>query len=327
MTQHHLAAWATLSDRATVMAIADPDFEAARQRAAQFGISSAYASVDEMLARERLDAIDIATPRETHAPIARLSAAKGLAILCQKPLAPTLAEAEALVADLRDTRLMVHENWRFRPHYRQIARWLREQRIGEIRTCTMSLLTSGLVPRPDGTRPALARQPMLARLERFLLMEVMIHLVDTLRFLLGPLTLHGAQVGKSSDAVRGEDRAALLMTTEHGAAVSLVGDFMAHGYPAEQFDHLQIFGTDGAITLHRDRLRLAGAEPEDVTIDLARNYSASYTAAIAHFLDRLADGGAFETAPGDNLDTLRTVEAAYQHGGPCVRSAGTSPTS
>lgn len=319
VTQYHLASWATLSDRASVVAIADPNVEAARARAVSFGIPQVYDSVDAMLTTETLDAIDIASPRETHVPIARLAARHGLAILCQKPLAPTLGGAEALVADLGGTRLMVHENWRFRPHYRRIADWLERGRVGDVRTVRMSLLTSGLVPDADGRLPALIRQPMLATLDRFLVMEVLIHLVDTLRFLLGPLTLLGARLGKPSHAVRGEDRASLLLTTSEGAAVTLVGDFMAHGHPAAQSDHLEILGTAGAIVLERDRLRLVGTLEEEIALDLPANYAASYTGAIAHFVDRLADGGPFETGPDDNLETLRIVEAAYEHGGSCGR--------
>ena len=86
-------------------------------------------------------------------------------------------------------RFMVHENWRFRPHYRRIAGWLREERVGRIRTATMTLLTSGLIVDGSGRAPAIERQPMFATLERLLVMEVVIHHVDTLRFLLGPLTL------------------------------------------------------------------------------------------------------------------------------------------
>ena len=337
---HHLAAWRQLAERAEVVAIADPNVTAARARAAEFGIPQVFESVEAMLDGTPLDAIDIATPRETHAPIARRAAGHGLAVLCQKPLAPTLAEADALVADLRGTRLMIHENWRFRPHYRRIAGWLQQQGIGEVRTARMSLLTSGLVPRRDGTLPALVRQPMLAGLDRFLLMEVLIHLVDTLRFLLGPLTLLGAELGKTCPAVRGEDRAALLLATREGAAVSLIGDFVAHGYPPDQADHLEILGTAGAISLDRDRLvlrrtRSGGSEAppdeevheETIVLDLPANYAASYAGAITHFVDRLADGGPFETGPEDNLETLRIVEAAYQQGEPCVRSDGTLRTS
>ncbi len=274
-----------------------------------------YASAEALLEGVALDAMDIAAPRELHAPIARLAADRGLAILCQKPLAPTLAEAERLVADVgARARLMVHENWRFRPHYRLIARWLGEGRVGEVRTVRMAVLTSGLQPDENGDLPALVRQPMMAGLERMLLMEVMIHHVDALRFLLGPLELKSATLGKSCTAIRGEDRAALTLTDEGGAAVSLVGDFMAIGEPAGLFDRLEILGTRGSITLIRDRLRSVGVVDEEVTVDLQANYLASWRGAIEHFLDRLADGDAFETRPEDNLETLRIVEAAYAEG-------------
>ena len=155
-----------------------------------YGVPAVYPSVEAMLEQERLDVIDVATPRETHAPICRLAADRGLAIISQKPLAPTFAEAASLVSDVGGrVRLMVHENWRFRPHYRRIAGWLRDGRVGEIRTVTMSLFTSGLIADASGRAPAIERQPMFATLERLLVMEVLIHHVDTLRFLLGPLTL------------------------------------------------------------------------------------------------------------------------------------------
>jgi predicted dehydrogenase len=315
VSPHHLEAWGRLRERATVVAIADPDPGAARDRAAAFGVPATYPSVEAMLVAEPLDAIDIATPRETHVPICRLAAAHGLAILCQKPLAPTLEEAEALVADLdTSVRLMVHENWRFRPHYRQIREWLLAGHVGEVRTVTMALRTSGLLPDAHGRLPALDRQPMLATLDRLLLMEVMIHHVDTLRFLLGPLTLRGAQLGQSCAAVRGEDRASLLLTTARGAAVSLIGDFMADGYPPEQFDRLEILGTGGVILLDGGRLLLRGHATADLTIDLAANYKASYAGVMTHYLDRLADGGLFETGPADNLETLRIIEGAYLWG-------------
>jgi predicted dehydrogenase len=308
----HLEAWRQLADRAVVAAIADPDAAAGEARAAAFGIPAAYGSVEAMIAAETLDAIDVAAPREAHAPICRLAARHGLAILCQKPLAPTLAEADALVADVGGrVRLMVHENWRFRPHYRRIAAWLGDGRVGQVRTVTMSLLTSGLLPDASGRLPAIERQPMFATLERLLLMEVLIHHVDTLRFLLGPLALVGARLGKSCPATRGEDRAALWLTTPSGAAVSLIGDLMAHGHPPEQFDHLEILGTRGAIALERDRLSVRGEVNRDMHLDLAANYAASYLGAVTHFLDRLDDGHPFETSAEDNLETLQIVEAAY----------------
>jgi predicted dehydrogenase len=312
---HHLKAWQRLHGRAAVVAIADPQIEAARALANTFGVPAVYASVEAMLEGEHLDVMDVASPRETHAPICRLAADRGLAIICQKPLAPTFDEAVSLVADIRGrARLMVHENWRFRPHYRRISAWLRDGRIGKVRTATMALLTSGLIPDSSGRAPAIERQPMFATLERLLVMEVLIHHIDTLRFLLGPLALTGASLRRSCPLVRGEDRASISMATTASSQVLLIGDFMAAGHPAAQRDRLEILGATGVIVLDGERLRLVrGADTEaDVAIDFAADYDASYLGAFTHFLDRLDDGGPFETSPDDNLETLLIVEQVYQ---------------
>jgi predicted dehydrogenase len=315
VTQHHLDAYKTLADRVQVVAIADPLADARQARAQAYGIPNSYADAAEMLAHETLDAVDIATPRATHVAMCRLAAAKGLPVLCQKPLAPSYEQARALVSEWpQGVRLMVHENWRFRPHYRQIRHWLDAGRIGPVRQALMTIFTSGLKPDADGHLPAVVRQPFFATEQRLLLMEVMIHHVDTLRFLLGPLALDGARLGHSCPGVRGEDRATLMMSSPQGAAVVLTGDFMATGYPAAQFDRIEIFGETGTIRLSGTTLELIGPAPVTQQVDLDANYKASYRGAISHFLDCLASGAPFETLPADNLETLRLVEEAYARG-------------
>jgi predicted dehydrogenase len=142
-------------------------------------------------------------------------------------------------------------------------------------------------------------------------MEVMIHHVDTLRFLLGPLALRAAALGKVSRDIRGEDHATLMLTAAKGAAVVLIGNFSAHGHPPEQKDRLEILGERGAISLDGNVLELHGAQPERLELDLAANYAASYRNVIACFLDGLANGRIAENRAEDNLETLRIVEAAY----------------
>jgi predicted dehydrogenase len=316
VTAHHLDAWRQLADRATVVAIADPDIAAAKSRADAYDIPLVFDSVEAMLdaTAAQLDALDVAAPREWHAPICRLAADRGLAILCQKPLAPTFDQAQSLVTDIGDrVRLMVHENWRFRPHYRRIAAWLAAGHIGDVRSASLFLLTSGFLPDAAGAIPALVRQPMLATLERLLVMEVLSHHIDTLRFLLGPLQLMSATMGRTTNVVLGEDRASLQLEASGGAPVSIVSDFALAGHPPQQQDNLEIVGTRGSISLKGDALRLVRdtGDDETMTVDLAADYRASYLGAISHFVDRLRDGGPFETAPDDNLETLRIVEAAY----------------
>ena len=85
----------------------------------EFGIARAYDDAAAMLAGERLDAVDIATWRATHADLIRLAASHVLDVLCQKPLAPTFEAASAVADEVAGRiRLMVHENRRFAPHFR-----------------------------------------------------------------------------------------------------------------------------------------------------------------------------------------------------------------
>ena len=316
VSRHHLIAWAELSDQARVVAVADPSAENAARRATEFGISQIYANAGAMLAATELDAIDIAAPRQMHAPLVRLAAKKRLPVLCQKPLAPNLQEATDLDAEVADlTRLMVHENWRFRGYYRDAAAWLREGRIGNVKQVQLMLLTSGVLPGPDGLCPALERQPFMRRERRMLVAEVLIHHLDTLRMLLGPLRVTAAQLSRSSDQLVGEDGAVIQLATNGGAGVSVFASFAAHGHPATQVDRLDILGAKGAIRLDGARLTCSGASPAEQVYDLAAEYQGSYNRTIAHFVKSLRDNTPFETAPQDNLETLRLVEDCYRLSG------------
>jgi predicted dehydrogenase len=311
VSRHHLIGWSKLAGTAAVVAIADPSANAAL-RAAEFGIPATYTSAIGMIQAEKLDAIDIAAPREVHAELVRLGAANGLAILCQKPLAPDLAQAEALVAEMTGVRLMVHENWRFRRYYRDAAAWIASGSLGDIQQGTMTLLTSGLLPGPDGVRPALLRQPFMQHERRMLVNEVLIHHLDTLRVLLGPLEVVSARLGRSCPDMAGEDNAVLTLRARSGAAATLLGNMAAPGFPPAQADQMTIIGTQASMVLEGPTLTRRGADPAVIEYDLAACYQGSYDAVIAHFVDALTSGTAFETTPEDNLHTLRLVEDAYR---------------
>lgn len=316
VTEHHLGAYRDLGDRVEIVAIADPDPVVLAERADRWSIPRRFASDAEMLAAVEVDAVDVASPRQHHAASVRRAVDLGCAVFCQKPLTPTWAEARALVDALPpDARLMVHENWRFRGHYQTIRDWIAAGRIGGLRTALLLARTSGFVPDRAGALPALVRQPMLAGLDRMLLMEILIHHLDALRFLLGDMDLLGAIIGTDTPELRGEDRASLLLSAG-GAAVSVVGDFRAHGAPAGLTDRLDLHGTEGTIRLDGDRLMLlAGDEVRiDQPVDLAADYAASYREAISRFVEAVRGAGPeeFRAQTEDNLRTLLLVERAYR---------------
>lgn len=316
VTQHHLKGWAALGDAAKVVAIADPSHERATERAGAFGIPAVFERAQDMLAAGGIDAVDIAAPRAVHAELARLAASHNLPILCQKPLAPTLAEAEQLVADIGGpVRLMVHENWRFRAYYRQAAAWIREGRIGTVKAVSLTLITSGTVPDADGHLWALERQPFMRTEARMLVAEVLIHHLDTLRMLLGPLKVEAAALSRTCADMRGEDGAVIHLSTVDGAGVSVFASFAAYGAPAQQMDRLAVLGDKGTLRLDGPNLSISGGREERVAFDADATYLGSYAATIAHFVEALRTGAPFETSPEDNLETLRLVEDCYRLSG------------
>lgn len=319
VSQHHLDAWKTLSGRAEVVALADPDIESARRRGQEFDISACYASAEAMFAAEALDAVDIASPRETHVALVEMAASRGLPVLCQKPLAPTLEEAVRLVETIgADARVMVHENWRFRPYIRSIREQLRNGAIGELQQCQVELFSSGLVRPPRGPSPAVERQPFFGVVPRLLVMEILIHHIDALRYLFGELKLLGSWLGRFSGEVRGEDNAAALFETtpsradERSAAIVLQSSLTAAGLPPRTPDRIRIFGTKGTLELANGTLLRKGGDQDAITFDLEQNYRASYEGAIAHFVDCIETRRDFETSLADNLKTLKLAEDIYQ---------------
>jgi predicted dehydrogenase len=312
ISHYHLIAWSRLGNRAKVVAVADTDRAKAESRARDFGIPAVYTDVAGMLATEAVDAIDIASPRETHAENVAHAVARGVDVLCQKPLAPTLALSEALVRGVGDrVRLMIHENWRFRPWYREMKRWLDEGMLGGMLLGNMTLLSSGLIADASGRRPALERQPFMAHETRFLIAEALIHQIDVVRWLMGPLRVVGARAARSIDVVKGETLAAIFMETADGAPVIVTGTMAAPGFPPRTLDRFELIGTKASAVLAGTELKLMGPQARSLGYDFDEAYQASFDGVIAHFVDCLESGAAFETDPLDNLETLRLVEHAY----------------
>ena len=310
VSQHHLGAWKSLQNT-EVVAICDPQLARAETRAREFDIANVFTDAAEMLDATRPDALDIAAPVEMHDALCRLAADRGVHILCQKPLAATLEDARQTVADVAGrVRMMVHENWRFRPQYRLIRRWLDEGALGDAVSCAIRVRASGLLPDADGRFPQIERQPYFATAPRLLISDVLVHHFDVARWLMGPLKVFAARTGRTCPAVRGEDHAVILLRGEDRTVV-IDGNLAAAGTPSKTHDQFELLGTRGAAYFAGEEVRLAGTREEALHIDADAAYRASYSGAIGHFVASLASGARFETDPDDNLQTLALVEEAY----------------
>src|SRR4051812_30662942 len=130
-SRNHLHAWRDI-DGAEIVALCDADSERLKAAGQAFGIERLYRDAAAMLSAEQLDFVDIATTAPSHRSLVELAAQAGVAAICQKPFALTLADARAMVAacDRAGVPLMVHENFRWQPAIQAVGRALHDGAIG-----------------------------------------------------------------------------------------------------------------------------------------------------------------------------------------------------
>jgi predicted dehydrogenase len=102
---------------AKVVGVADLSREAAQKLSAQFGIHGVFTDYRELLAQTMPDVVHVLTPPQTHADIATEAIKAGCHVLLEKPMAPTLEEAERIltVARRHKTKLALCHNFLFIP--------------------------------------------------------------------------------------------------------------------------------------------------------------------------------------------------------------------
>ncbi|PRY22128.1 putative dehydrogenase [Aliiruegeria haliotis] len=302
---YHIAGWSDCPG-ATLVGVADPDPARARDRATAAG-AQAFPSLAEM-AEIGLDAVDIVAPAPIHGALIDEALSHGLHVKCQKPLAPDHASARRIVDRLPDgARVMIHENWRWRPQYRALRMAMEEDTLQRPTGFEFRVESSGLLPRPDGSFPALERQPFFADMPRFLVLELLIHHLDTLEFLFGPVEIHSARLDRRCMAIRGEDLAVITLVAG-GVPGRLIGDFCVPGAPPLPRDRLALTGSEVPVV---DGWRIALPGQPGCDFDPEKAYQQSYTDTIGHFVDCIRQNRVFETPAQQGLRALDHVAKIY----------------
>jgi predicted dehydrogenase len=340
---YHLTAWSH-TPGVEIVAICNRTLEKAHALARRFDIAAGhvYGDLNSMLTSERnLDFVDVVTAPDLHRRHVEIAAGHGVNVLCQKPFAPSLADACAMIdaCSRAGVLLSINENWRWRSWYRTIRDLVADDGIGTLRYVRIATHRNGTLGLLDGREPAmLTRQPFMRHMPCLIVLEWAIHLIDTLRMLVGEPNWVHASMMHVSPHVAGEDRA--LMTFGFGEMVASIDVSWATIGPEELptlLEEVVIEGDLGSIALVPNRgdgdlIRIVRRLPEDrlpvdkerpwspvmTTVmpahdgDIAAAYQASYDAAHAHFAECLRSGRLPETNAVDNLKTLRAVFAAYE---------------
>ncbi|UZR97006.1 Gfo/Idh/MocA family protein [Chondrinema litorale] len=325
-SQFHYEAWSRISE-IEISAICDNSKEAAQSKANQYGIAKVYTDYKEMLEVEKPDFIDIITPPNTHFEIIKTAANLGIDVICQKPLAPTFAEAREIevLVKRKNIRCMVHENFRFQPWYRAIKNLLDEEVIGnEVLNINFRMRMG------DGwqTDAYLNRQPYFREMPRLLIFETGVHFIDTFQYLAGPIQQVYAKLRRFNRNIKGEDAALVLFDFKNNAQ----GVFDASRYheskcpnPRYTFGEMLLETNKGAIQLLQDgsiQIKPLG-EPirQYEYAHQDKNFSGDCVYFTQkHFVDALLNNKSFETDIAGYLHVLKVQEAIYEAAetGKCV---------
>lgn len=143
----HTRIWAE-SDIAELVAVADINGDAAKKTAEQYGCA-AYSDYNEMLKRDDIDAVDICVPEDFHVAPAVAAANAKKAILLEKPIAKTVAEAMEIkkAVDANGVRMMIAHILKFDPRYVQLNEAIKAGKLGEISTLALKRTNSQGTPK------------------------------------------------------------------------------------------------------------------------------------------------------------------------------------
>ena len=304
-----MEAWQRV-DRARIAAACDIDRNKAESFAADFGLRP-YSDAAAMIEAERPDFVDIATRPSTHPALVELAAGQGTDLLLQKPMAETWEQARriAKTAKKAGSRLMMNENWRWQAWYRTIAGLIRAGRIGKPFFYRMEVRNRDGV----GDQP-FPNQPYFAGMPRFLLMETLVHHLDTARYLMGDIEEVYCRTAKLNPVIAGEDLAMISVRHANGVLGIIDGNRTTKPDEAgEVMGSSRFEGSEATI-----QLRGSG----DVWLDGEQVFSGrgltgykgdSCRATQQHFIDCLLSETEFETEGASYLNTtVAAVEACYR---------------
>lgn len=293
--------------QARLVAVADIDEGRARAAAEKFSVPHVYTDYHHLLARDDIQAVSICTPNYLHAEQTIAAAQAGKHVLCEKPMAISIAEADNMISAAEDAKvqLMVGFTHRFYP-FNQKAR---------------ELIAGGKIGRPYTVRCRFAhRGPYTswgAMSEWFFdskragggaALDMGIHALDLIRFVLGAeVRSVSANLATFVHDIRDEDTAIINLEFSNGSLGYIETGW--HSWPGTL--GLEIYGAKGTIIVdYRTPLRLWTLENDwqELTDFPA---GGGWPAEIRYFVDALIKGEDVVPTGYDGLVSLRAALAAY----------------
>jgi predicted dehydrogenase len=296
-----------------LVAVVDDDPIKAQRIQAQFGFAEWYEDMSEMLSRAGVDAVDICTPNYLHAPMTIAALRSGCHVLCEKPLARTLAEATKMVnaAEKRNRVLMVAMNNRFRDDVQVLHKFIKGKELGEV-----NFVKAGWLRNAGEWKE---RQWFTERIKAGggALLDLGIPLLDLavwVASLRKPTSVTCSVYGKKGRSGV-EDSACAMVRFAGGAALMLEVSWNLREPRTNTYLH--VYGAKGAAMLNPLQVHKV---IQDVLVNVTpaiegsghHYYKESYRLEINHFIECVQKKKKPLSAGRDALGVMRIVDAMYE---------------
>ncbi|MDP1731631.1 MAG: Gfo/Idh/MocA family oxidoreductase [Devosia sp.] len=319
--QNHLHAWTDLApEGADLVAVCDIDAARAQAAAEKFAVPHWYTDAETMFRERGLGLVDIATQMRTHLPLVEMAIRHRVPAIVQKPFGRNIAEVRRMVDASKEAGvfLAVHENFRFQRPLLKIAEIIRTGAIGMPSWARIGFRTGYDV---------YTGQPYLAKEERFVLIDLGVHVLDVARVFMGEVAHLTAELQKRNPRVAGEDTATMLLRHASGAVSVVECTYESRRLPDSFPETLvEIEGDEGAIVSRigskievtsNGRMQVFDADPP-VLPWAERPWHVAQESVLEtcrHMVEALRAGRPAATSAEDNLRTFALVEAAYEASG------------
>lgn len=303
------------------VALCDEDASKANM-AREFGVKY-YGDFRAMIEKENLDGVVISLPNEMHEPVGSACAARGLHIMMEKPIAPTIEAAEKLIrsADQNHVKLLIGHHRRFNPMVTATREMIRGGELGDIVGISVlwamykpsEYFTAGDWRRKKGGGPILINT---------------VHEMDNLRYMYGEIERVYAEASNKTRKFEVEDTVSITVRFEDGVLASVLMSDTAPSlwaYEATMGENNFFFPTKGNIYHFLGRkasltfpgmVKVFYADPSKMgwqypltTEHLDIRSADPYPEQLSHFCKVIRGEETPRTGGEDALRTLRVVSA------------------
>ncbi|RLI24817.1 gfo/Idh/MocA family oxidoreductase [Candidatus Bathyarchaeota archaeon] len=308
ISREHISAYLKLKGKAEVVATADLVEERAINAARAVGAGAYYTDYRDILKRPDVDAVDICLPHHLHAKVAVEAAEAGKHILCEKPIARSLEEADSMIDAARryGVKLMIAENWRFLPQVNVAKKVVENGELGSVFLAKSSLISFPRDLVPSGWKL------YAEKVGGGVSIDSGIHNVDMVRWVMGEVKAVTAFTNRLvRTEITGEDTGCILF--KHVSdAVSVLALTWAARFSADKEYPLKIYGSEGALAwLAWDNRIIVYKDGKRKVIE-TKPFSESFKAEIEHFVSCIESDKTPLTCGEEARRDLQLVLAAYE---------------